>query len=493
MASSRFDPRALETPLRPLDQLPRNLWQPSIINSVGALPSRLQGIGMLRRALAQGQLPEAPFTLWPTEPLAGPLMRALSDLRLPVYCRGSPTLTDQVVRSLLGHVDRMIDLLDQFSSGAAAEKIAEAFVTDWQERTDEIHEIQYIFDDLGALVGLDNWDTSKGLLRREGRQALLRTRRLLEDMPELRELIRKLGRAQASEELDDSRPPTTAMMEKTRQLTAELREIFLPDAATETRGIMRSGNLARMLPSESVWLMHPKLKLIWSARLLERTLLTYEDDDRAMETVWVEREQWQPSTQPRPERKLEMGPLIVCVDTSGSMQGGREQVAKAVVLEAMRLANLQKRPCYLYTFSGPGEVIERPLALDADGLDDLVEFLTQGFHGGTDISDPIERAVRKIHESGWELADLVIASDGEFSVTLEVEQLVKDAQQILGLRVQGILINERQTAGMRQVCSDIFRFEHWRRYAQAEANPQAHKSFTETFFPNALNPPGTAA
>jgi uncharacterized protein with von Willebrand factor type A (vWA) domain len=492
MEHPRFDPHALETPLRPLDQLPRSLWQQSIINSVGALPSRLQGIGMLRRALVQGQVPEAPHISWPIEPLAGPLMRALTDLRLAVYCRGSPTLTDQVTRSLLGHADRMIDLLDQFSPEAAAEKIAEAFVADWQERTDEIHEIQYIFDDLGSLVGLDNWDTSKGLLRREGRQALLRTRRLLEDMPELRELIRKLGRAQASDELDDSRPPTTAMMEKTRQLTPELREVHLPDAATETRGIMRSGNLARMLPSESVWLMHPKLKLIWSARLLERTLLTYEDDDRAMETIWVERDQWQPSTTPRPERKLEMGPLIVCVDTSGSMQGGREQVAKAVVLEAMRLANLQKRPCYLYTFSGPGEVIERPLALDADGLDDLVEFLTQGFHGGTDIGDPIERAVSKIHESGWELADLVIASDGEFSVTPEVEQSVKDAQQNLGLRVQGILINERQTAGMRQVCSHVFRFEHWRRYAQTEANPQAHKSFTETFFPNALNPPGTA-
>jgi hypothetical protein len=59
--------------------------------------------------------------------------------------------------------------------------------------------------------------------------------------------------------------------------------------------------------------------------------------------------------------------------------------------------------------------------------------------------------------------------------------------------VQGILINERQTAGMKQVCSDIFRFDNWRRYALAESNPQARKSFTETYFPNALNLPGSVA
>lgn len=30
------------------------------------------------------------------------------------------------------------------------------------------------------------------------------------------------------------------------------------------------------------------------------------------------------------------GPLIVCVDTSGSMQGTREKVAKAVAVESLR-------------------------------------------------------------------------------------------------------------------------------------------------------------
>jgi uncharacterized protein with von Willebrand factor type A (vWA) domain len=49
-----------------------------------------------------------------------------------------------------------------------------------------------------------------------------------------------------------------------------------------------------------------------------------------------------------------MGPIILCLDTSGSMRGAREVVAKALALECMRGAHRQQRACYLYAFSGPG-------------------------------------------------------------------------------------------------------------------------------------------
>ncbi len=493
MRNAAFDPHALESPLRCLDDLPRTLWLQSVVNSVGQLPERLEGIITLRNHLLAGKVPEPTGASWPVSPLSIPILRALNNLGLAQYCHGSEALTNQVVQSLLWHTDRVIDLLDQFESDSAAEKIAEAFSTDWQMRGEVLRDIHYIFDDLGSLAGLDNWDSSKGLLRAEGRETLLRIRKLIEDMPEIRKVVRSLGRARPTDEIDETRPPSVPLMEKQRQLVAETRDIRLPDAATETRGIKRSGNLTRMLPSESVWLLRPRLRLAWSARLLERTLMTYEDDDKATQTVWVEQTQWRPSSVTKPENKWEMGPLIVCVDTSGSMQGGREQVAKAVVLEAMRLANLQKRPCYLYAFSGPGEVIERNLALDAEGLEGAIEFLSQTFRGGTDISDPIERAVQKIHEADWQLADLVIASDGEFSVTPAVEQSVRDARDSLGLRVQGMLINQRDTPGMKQVCSSIFRFDQWQRYARTEAATTSRKTFTETYFPNALNPPGSLA
>ena len=50
------------------------------------------------------------------------------------------------------------------------------------------------------------------------------------------------------------------------------------------------------------------------------------------------------------------GPILLCVDTSGSMRGPREIVAKALALECMRAAREQERGCYVFAFAGPREV-----------------------------------------------------------------------------------------------------------------------------------------
>jgi uncharacterized protein with von Willebrand factor type A (vWA) domain len=78
----------------------------------------------------------------------------------------------------------------------------------------------------------------------------------------------------------------------------------------------------------------------------------------------------------------ECGPIILCLDTSGSMMGARETIAKAMVLECMRQAKAQQRQCYLYSFSGPGDCQELELKVTGAGLSHLLEFLSGSFHGG---------------------------------------------------------------------------------------------------------------
>ena len=110
-------------------------------------------------------------------------------------------------------------------------------------------------------------------------------------------------------------------MEALATTVTEWRDIPVRHLPAQTRGIERSGRVSRMLPSEAVLLPHPRLRLIWFARHAERTLLTYQDDDTLREPVAVQRQTWRPTTRPQPERKLEMGPMILCVDTSGSNAG----------------------------------------------------------------------------------------------------------------------------------------------------------------------------
>ena len=84
--------------------------------------------------------------------------------------------------------------------------------------------------------------------------------------------------------------------------------------------------------------MCPGCSPVSCARLVERRLLGYQLEG------WAEEE-----ARPLPRRAMRLprargGPLVVCLDTSHSMAGGRELLAKAVVLEAVSI--------YIYTSCG---------------------------------------------------------------------------------------------------------------------------------------------
>jgi uncharacterized protein with von Willebrand factor type A (vWA) domain len=187
--------------------------------------------------------------------------------------------------------------------------------------------------------------------------------------------------------------------------------------------------------------------------------------------------------------RMEAGPMLICVDTSGSMQGAPEAVAKAVVLEAMRTAYAQKRACHVFAFGGPGEIVELEVDIDIAGIAQLAQFLGQGFRGGTDVCGPIERVVERLAEERWQLADLLIASDGEFGATPGTAAALARTKTELGLRVLGVLIGDRKTPGMLELADDLYWMRDWRRYGRSDVDLSARsKSRTAIYFPGALRP-----
>ena len=125
----------------------------------------------------------------------------------------------------------------------------------------------------------------------------------------------------------------------------------------------------------------------------------------------MERETTEEAENLRPA--LERGPILAVVDTSGSMHGLPERVAKALVLEALRTAHAEKRRCRLYAFSGPGQAIEHALDLSPDGIGRLLDFLALSFGGGSDPTEATERVLRRLREGAWAKADVLFVSDGE--------------------------------------------------------------------------------
>jgi uncharacterized protein with von Willebrand factor type A (vWA) domain len=246
-----------------------------------------------------------------------------------------------------------------------------------------------------------------------------------------------------------------------------------------------------MLASEGVMLRHPVLKKLWRARHAEARLLSHDTEARLVD--------WRadPTAPPRsaaidmPPEALQRGPFIVCLDTSGSMRGAPENIAKAAVIAALRSAHAAGRSCLLIAFGGPGELVQAELGLGAAGLSALLALMGQGFDGGTDIQTPIERAVTQVHAARWRQADVLLVSDGEFGCTPATLQRLDEARAAFGLRVQGVLVGDRETLGLLEVCDDIHWVRDWRRYADAPGasghSPVHSKSLTALFFPGALS------
>ena len=230
--------------------------------------------------------------------------------------------------------------------------------------------------------------------------------------------------------------------------------------------------------------------LSWQC-LGESQLLSYEHE--AVLAHWVPRPDAARSLPSAPEpAPRAMGPMIICLDTSGSMRGAPEQVAKACVLQALRSAHPAGRACHLVSFGGPGEVLERELAMTPQGLDELLAVMGQSFDGGTDLQTPLERAITRVQTQDWALADILIVSDGEFGLTPATLAALRAAKAQLGLQVHGILIADRETIGLLEVCDHIHWVRDWRRYARdARAayadgfSPVHSRSLTATYFPNA--------
>lgn len=482
---------AIDAPYHRLEPLPRGVWLPALVTSAGERGARLSHTGVWLASLVAGELPPAAAHFGDAIALA-PLRHVVGELRLPALAHGVPAVAEQIVRMLLWHLDRIVDHQPRLARDAAIARVAEEFREAWTLDTVGLEENLALLRGLGDLTHLQ-WDELRGRLDSRAWDAARRASDWLRQLPELAELVRRLGRTERS-----AVPHESAQSREQQAATPPVAlrpvETRLPEAPGEITGVRFSSRIERMLASEAVMLRHPLLKKLWRARHAEARLLGWETE--AVLVDWRVDPQAPPrhrSAPPHPEA-LERGPIVLCLDTSGSMRGGPENVAKAVAIAALRAAHESQRGCKLIAFGGPDELLERDLGVGAAGLDALLDLMGHGFDGGTDIQTPIEHAIARVHEARWRSADLLVVTDGEFGCVRETLDRLDDARARFGLRVQGVLVGDRETMGMLEVCDDIHWVRDWRRYAEAAEgvdargfSPVHSKSLTALYFPNALS------
>ena len=497
-----FDTRSLEQRYAFVDQCPAELLPAVTTLPIGSFQERVECVRTWWDALLRGESPASTSRL--PHSVVEPTLRALAELGIARFCVGRPDLVAEVMRSVLDSFARGAEALqrdvaeqlrrleelerqrpDAAEAAAAlrekrpvrqrtlsraarerlrteAEKLAwqaahpadQGLVSLWSERVRAWSEVAAVFDDLGNLLGR-GYDLSRALLRHSGWSDLIRLKQLLERLPQLREIVQALGRLQAG---SGEASVAERVFVPVRRLEEERRMVETPFVPMEMRGVERGGDVARMLPAEAALLGHPKLRLLWHARRAERALVSYrvEGTEDLVELV----ERWgveaRDERRPRPER----GPIVVVLDTSGSMHGMPEKVAKALVLQAVRTAHAEKRACYMYSYSGPENVLEHELDLSGEGITRLLDFLGFTFGGGNDEAGVMARVAKRLKESDWRRADVIFVSDGEWPAPDRLLALVAEAKAI-GTRFHGVQIGNRGRTGLHEVCDPVHVFQSW--------------------------------
>ncbi|MCY3771066.1 MAG: VWA domain-containing protein, partial [Gemmatimonadetes bacterium] len=148
------------------------------------------------------------------------------------------------------------------------------------------------------------------------------------------------------------------------------------------------------------------------------------------------------------EDEEKLGPVIICVDTSGSMQGSPETVAKAVTLFMATRAVSQKRNCFLINFSTKIETMDLSGRI---GITKVIEFLQRSFHGGTDVSPALTHALKIMENKKYIRSDLIVISDFLMaSVPESLQDMIRLAKEkgnrFYSLSIGDIFLDERLEA-----------------------------------------------
>ncbi|KAL7570304.1 hypothetical protein ACA910_017154 [Epithemia clementina (nom. ined.)] len=460
------------------------------------------GIHVWRAAINKGRLPllsEFPAEQpWPDEPLFSKILDVMVLLQLPRFAQRHPEVVTSMLLSVVrlsvqfmavsteseqeegsvdNHVLEYVDMDDdsaetsfarspRLSVEAMAEEFGNAFVEEWSSVVGGVGILDQMFgldhgllrvesesskDSVSTGFGLDD-----GIWKHSGWKFIPEYQRQLSSMPELRKLVRDLGRRPTAENRDRMHKFKARKRNREGGMGAEKD----PQSRESVSGITRSSNLAEMLPSEAVLLRSsiPTLRQLFLQKRAESKLLSYELSG------WTDIPSV-PLTRPLRMERMPCapgGPIIVCLDTSWSMSSLRENLSKAAVLACVSAAHSQRRDCQVIAFSTERNVIEATsLSANADGIQSLLNFLSNSFGGGTDVTGALKFAIDALDSDIMSAADILLVTDGEIPDP-PVSQSMMESLDFLKLRkgveVHGLLVGKSESNPLSRLCTKVHNF-----------------------------------
>lgn len=209
--------------------------------------------------------------------------------------------------------------------------------------------------------------------------------------------------------------------------------------AVEIKSVSVGSKIENTLPSDRMNLIHDVTKKDFYRRMSENQLLVYDKESN---------------------KEKNKGPIIVCVDTSGSMGNSEEIWSKAMAISVLEIAQLQKRDyaCIIYSGSADDPIIIKKDEVNAEKIISVAET----YHGGgTSFESPLRKAMDLVNDSTFKEADILFITDGECSVSDSFARTFSHAKEDKDFRCLGVLIDlgggRTSDASLKKFCDDITR------------------------------------
>lgn len=287
------------------------------------------------------------------------------------------------------------------------EEEEENYIDFMNQKVVEYRKVRELINPFSDYLG---WDMSRKLWKESSFDILEHYDNLIANEQSIKELADLLGSMREAEiEIEEEEFERTIIRQE--WVTDELMK-------SEIVGVKESDDLTNMLSSEAVLLSTSQTEDLFLKKYADKKLMTFRYEDKKLitsEDHFIEINQ-------RINQK-EKGPFIVCVDTSESMYGRPEQIAKVLTLCILKMSMNQNRKAFLINFSTGIQTLD--LQDIANSIDDIAAFLNKSFYGGTDATLALYEAIRQLGSNDYEDADVLMVSDFIMSKldTQVVEQL----------------------------------------------------------------------
>lgn len=224
-----------------------------------------------------------------------------------------------------------------------------------------------------------------------------------------------------------SRLRNSPKLKKIIEITGRLKNIAISKQRTKRKeksgeivGVESGNDINKMLPTEALYALDEVSEYYWYKKFSEHNLAQYKTETR---------------------EKQSKGPIVACIDVSGSMNGYPAQWAGALILVLLDVARKQKRSAAVIHFNGAVVGTQVFSRKDKISFDDVLAAVDFRAGGGTDFEAPLNQAVRVIKdEDEFKEADIVFVTDGSSSVSDEFLKAYKKAKEVGQFSCYSILI-----------------------------------------------------